>query len=134
VARGVDIEVVNPMTMDFYDGVSGTRMGERSIAALQKVQAQLKVLYPGRPDAQLWGMVAATPMIGQNDDQREVFTLDDARALVAFANQQHLARLSFWAVNRDNAGCPGNKTADASCSGVSQKLYEFTQIFQGFTG
>jgi hypothetical protein len=134
LARGVEIDVVNPMTMDFYDGTSGDRMGERSIEALRKVHGQLKVLYPGRTDAQLWGMLAATPMIGQNDDQREVFTLDDARKLVAFANQQHMARLTFWATSRDNGGCPGKKVADATCSGISQQQYEFTRIFQGFTG
>jgi hypothetical protein len=134
LARGVEIDVVNPMTMDFYDGVSGDRMGDRSIEALRKVHGQLKGLYLGRTDAQLWGMLAATPMIGQNDDQREVFTLADARKVVAFANQQHMARLSFWATSRDNGGCPGKKVADATCSGISQQLYEFTRIFQGFTG
>lgn len=134
LARGVEIDVVNPMTMDFYDGVSGDRMGDRSIEALRKVHAQLKGLYPSRTDAQLWGMLAATPMIGQNDDQREVFTLDDARKVVAFANQQHMARLTFWATSRDNGGCPGKKVADATCSGINQQHYEFTRIFQGFTG
>jgi len=134
LTRGVEIDVVNPMTMDFYDGVSGDRMGERSIEALRKVHGQLKGLYPGRSDAQLWGMLAATPMIGQNDDQREVFALGDARKLVAFANQQHLARLTFWATSRDNGGCPGKKTADATCSGIVQQQYEFIRIFQDFTG
>jgi hypothetical protein len=134
VARGVQIDVVNPMTMDFYDGVSGSQMGQRSIATLEKVHAQLKQLYPGRTDAQVWGMIGDAPMIGQNDAPPEVFTLADARSLVAFANEKHIARLSFWSTSRDNGGCPGKQQADAGCSGIAQSAYEFTRIFPGFTG
>ena len=131
--RGVEIDVVNPMTMDFYDGTSGGRMGAASIEALRRVQAQLKVLYPTRTDAQLWNMIAATPMIGQNDDPTEVFTLADAQQLLAFAQQQHMARLSFWAVNRD-LGCPANPQPSGSCSGINQQPYAFSAIFKQFTG
>jgi chitinase len=129
--RGVEIDVVNPMTMDFYDGVSGSAMGAASIQALRSVHAQLKTLYPARTDAQLWGMLAATPMIGQNDNPQEVFTLADAQLLVDFARTQGMARLSFWATSRDNGGCPGQTTASASCSGVSQAPYAFSSIFKG---
>jgi hypothetical protein len=97
------------------------------------VQAQLKVLDPGRTDAQLWNMIAATPMIGQNDDPTEVFTLADAQQLLAFAQQQHMARLSFWAVNRD-LSCPANPQPSPSCSGVPQQPYAFSAIFKQFTG
>jgi len=129
--RGVELDVVNPMTMDFYDGVSGNRMGAASIQALRSVHAQLKTLYPARTDAQLWGMLAATPMIGQNDNPQEVFTLADARLLIDFARAQGMARLSFWATSRDNGGCPGQTTASASCSGISQTPYAFSSIFKG---
>jgi len=132
VARGLEFEVVNPMTMDYYDGVSGSRMGQASIDALKKVQGQLKVLLPGRSDAQLWAMLAATPMIGQNDDPTEKFTLADAQLLLAFAQQQHMARLSFWAINRD-FGC-ATGTLSGTCSGITQPNYGFSNIFRQFTG
>jgi hypothetical protein len=132
VARGLTFEVVNPMTMDYYDGVSGSRMGQASIDALSKVEGQLKVLLPGRSDAQLWAMIAATPMIGQNDDPTEKFTLADAQLLLTFAQQQHMARLSFWAINRD-FGC-ATGTLSGTCSGISQPNYGFSNIFRQFTG
>jgi hypothetical protein len=132
VARGLTFDVVNPMTMDYYDGVSGSQMGQASINALKKVEAQLKTLLPGRTDAQLWTMIAATPMIGQNDDPTEQFTLTDAQLLLAFAQQQHMARLSFWAINRD-FGCAAG-TVSGTCSGISEPNYGFSNIFRQFTG
>jgi len=132
VARGLTFDVVNPMTMDYYDGVSGNQMGQASINALKVVEGQLKVLLPGRSDAQLWSMIAATPMIGQNDDPTEKFTLADAQLLLTFAQQQHMARLSFWAINRD-FGCAVG-TVSGTCSGISQANYAFSTVFRQFTG
>jgi hypothetical protein len=132
VARGLTFDVVNPMTMDYYDGVSGNQMGQASINALKTVEVQLKTLLPGRSDAQLWSMIAATPMIGQNDDPTEKFTLADAQLLLTFAQQQHMARLSFWAINRD-FGCAVG-TVSGTCSGISQSNYGFSNIFRQFTG
>ncbi len=40
-------------------------------------------------------------MIGQNDIADEVFGLDDAHQLVAFAELHHLGRVSMWSANRD---------------------------------
>jgi hypothetical protein len=132
VARGVTVEVVNPMIMDYYDGVSGNQMGQRSILALQKVVAQLRSIYPGRSDAQLWSMMAATAMIGQNDNPTEVFTLQNAQEVLAFARQQGMARLTFWSLGRDNGGCAGNTTANWQCSGISQNQWDFSNIFDQF--
>lgn len=73
-------------------------------------------------------------MIGQNDIPAEVFTLADARTVVDFAKQNHLGRLAFWSIGRDNGGCPGQSTASPSCSGISQQQYEFTGIFKQFSG
>ncbi|MGP3983044.1 discoidin domain-containing protein [Streptomyces sp. KR80] len=133
-AHGVEIGLVNPMTMDYYDGVSGDQMGARSIKALQAVFGQVKNLLPGKTDAEYWKLIGATPMIGQNDNRSEVFTLDDARKVVDFARTNHLGRLHFWSIGRDNGGCPGQKEASPTCSGISQQRYEFTGIFKQFTG
>jgi hypothetical protein len=133
VRRGVSIDVVNLMTMDYYDGVSGSRMGAASIEALRKVETQLKALYPTRTDAQLWAMIGATPMIGQNDNPTEKFTLADAQQLLAFAQQQHMARLSYWAINRD-FGCTTGPQPSGTCSGIAQPAYGFSNIFRQFMG
>jgi hypothetical protein len=131
-AAGVEPEVINPMTMDYYDGVSGSKMGARSVQALQKVFGQVKALWPGKTDAQYWAMIGATPMIGQNDNPTEVFTLNDARTVLSFAKQQGMARLAFWSLGRDNGGCPGNTTANWQCSGIAQAQWDFSRIFGEF--
>ena len=69
---------------------------------------------------------------GQNDDPTEKFTLADAQLLLTFAQQHHMARLSFWAINRD-FGCAAG-TLSGTCSGISQSNYAFSNIFRQFTG
>ena len=127
-AAGVTIDMVNPMIMDYHDGASQGRMGARSIQALELAQAQLKALLPGRSDRDYWGMMSATPMLGQNDVAEEVFTLDDARLVARFAVEKGMGRLSFWSLARDNGSCPGEK-AKNSCSGLDQPQWAFSRIF-----
>ena len=52
-------------------------------------------------------------------DQNETVTVADFRTILAYAQQHHLARLTFWSVNRDRP-CTGGP-AD-TCSGVGQRL------------
>lgn len=129
---GLDFEVVNPMIMDYRDGTSGPEMGPRSILALEKGESQLQSLLPGRTDAQYWSMMAATAMIGQNDAEPEIFTLEDARKLVAFAQLKGMARLSFWSVDRDNGTCAGAQIANPACSGIPQETWAFSRIFGAY--
>ncbi|TJZ73034.1 carbohydrate-binding protein [Chitiniphilus eburneus] len=129
---GVEVSLVNPMIMDYYDGVSGNQMGARSILALQKVHAQIKNLWPGKTDAQYWGMLSATAMIGQNDTPVEVFTLADARLVRDFARQQGMGMLTFWSLGRDNGNCAGSTVANWQCSGIVQNQWDFSRIFMDF--
>ncbi|WP_157670151.1 carbohydrate-binding protein [Chitinibacter sp. GC72] len=131
-AAGVEVDVVNPMVMDFYDGVSGTQMGNRSVLALQNVFNQVKTLWPGKTDAQYWAMMGATAMIGQNDTPAEIFTLNDAQILTNFAQQKGMGRLAFWSLGRDNGNCAGNSTANWQCSGIAQQNWAFSNIFGTF--
>jgi chitinase len=73
-------------------------------------------------------MLGATPMIGQNDVSTEVFTLDDAKTLVAFAKTYKIGLVSFWAINRDQP-CPYKDLG--VCSEVNLTKYAFTKVFQG---
>ncbi|WP_255992308.1 carbohydrate-binding protein [Chitinolyticbacter albus] len=131
-AAGVEVGIVNPMIMDYYDGVSGNQMGARSIQALQGVHGQIKALWPGKTDAQYWGMMSATAMIGQNDTPAEVFTLADARQVRDFGKQQGMAMMAFWSLGRDNGNCAGNSTANWQCSGIAQAQWDFSKIFNAF--
>ncbi|MDQ0938965.1 hypothetical protein [Streptomyces sp. V1I1] len=47
------------------------------------------------------------------------------------AGRRHLARLTFWSVNRDSP-CTGGG-ADI-CSGISQQPWDFTRVFAQYTG
>jgi hypothetical protein len=129
---GVTVALVNPMIMNFYDGVSGRQMGARSIQSLQKVQGQLQQIWPGKTESQYWAMIGATAMIGQNDSPSEVFTLADAAQVRDFARQKGMSMLSFWSLGRDNGNCPGNPTANWQCSGISQGTWDFSRAFNSF--
>ena len=56
----------------------------------------------------------------------------DFTTILSYAQSHHIARLTFWSVNRDRQ-C-GSGGASDSCSGVSQSPYAFTKIFAQFTG
>ena len=136
LAAGVKLSGVNVMTMNFgASRTEGQTMYEASAVALEAAFQQLSGSYQraGRPltPAQLWSHLGATPMIGQNDLQGEIFTLDDAARLVAFAGQRELGRLSIWSANRDNACGVHQDSARASntCTGVEQAEAAFGLVF-----
>lgn len=128
---GVKIDVVNLMTMDYYQGDQD--MGQAAIDAGTATLAQLQGVDSGYG----YGNIGVTPMIGTNDDG-STFTLDNARSLVDWAGGEHVARLSFWSVNRDQscssvAGGVG-PNASSTCSGVSQSPLDFTKAFLAYGG
>jgi chitinase len=124
---GVSLDLVNVMAMDYYRNGD---YGDFAVQAANSTFAQVKSLYPARTDAQVWKMVAVTPMLGQNDDGR-VFDQADARQLVTFAGSRHLGMLSFWETTRDRNACTG---ALYRCTNIPQQPYEFSRIFAGYTG
>jgi hypothetical protein len=125
---GVNLDLVNIMAMDYYQGAGD--QGAKAISAAKATQAQLKSLY-GLSDAAAWKKVGVTPMIGVNDSQNEIFYQKDAKALVAFAKTVHVGMLSFWEAGRDANACTG---ALYKCTNVPQAKYEFAKIFAGYTG
>jgi hypothetical protein len=126
-AKGLKVHSVNVMTMDFGAHFStGRRMSDVSIASAIKAHEQCQAI-----DAAI--QIGLTPMIGQNDQHGEIFTQEDARALMKWAQAQPwICSLSFWASNRD-AGKPGKKGTGNHTSGIEQKPWEFTSIFEPFT-
>jgi Glycosyl hydrolases family 18 len=128
VQAGVQISHVNLMTMDYGGYYSdGKAMGDLAISALTDANAQLRGVLPALTEAQAYGMLGATPMIGQNDVQSEVFTLADAQSLTAFAKQKHLGLVAFWAINRDQPGAGSL----ALYSGVNGGNFDFHHVFKG---
>ncbi len=129
VANGVNVGIVNPMTMDYG---STKEWGDSVIAAAQTVETQMAQIWPTRTTAQLYAMLGVTPMIGRNDTG-PIFSIADAQKLVTWANQNHVGLLAFWSVGRDNGGCPGGGVSP-TCSSISQSTFQFTSIFAGYTG
>jgi hypothetical protein len=127
VLKGLKVHSANVMTMDFGAHFSkGKKMSDVSIASALKAHDQCQAI---SPDIQ----IGLTPMIGQNDEPTEVFTQDDAITLEHWAEgQPWICSLSFWASNRD-AGHLGKNKTDNDTSGIPQKPWEYTTIFEPFT-
>jgi chitinase len=90
-SKGVKVSVVNLMTMDFGDGENALN---DSISAAKATASQLASLY-GISTSAAYGMIGLTPIAGKNDDD-EVFSQSDAKALETFAASNGVAELSFW--------------------------------------
>ncbi len=132
--NGVNIRVVNIMVMDYYSkNAPGNQMGQNAIKAANSTYKQLHALYPSKSASELWEMLGLTPMIGMNDDHKEIFTLDDAQTVLNFAQQQNITLLSFWDVQRDHQCDHGQKPPN-NCTGVKQEPYQYDQTFAPFTG
>jgi chitinase len=127
-SRGLNV-TVNPMLMDF--GFSGD-WGTAIISAANATLGQMRQIWPSKSDADLKRMLGLTPMIGKNDTGPTT-TQAIARQVLSYAQSNHVGSIGFWSVGRDNGGCP-NGSVVATCSGISQSTYEFTNIFKGFTG
>ncbi|MET4638285.1 chitinase [Mycetocola sp. 2940] len=140
---GVDLAGVNVMTMDYGSSrAEGDTQAEASIKALTSAHRQIRGLYARAgtelTDATVWSKIGATPMIGQNDVPDEVFDLDDAKALNAFAVEKKIGRMSMWSLNRDKT-CGSNyvdlKRVSDSCSGIKQGDIKFADLLaSGFSG
>ncbi|MER5889008.1 glycosyl hydrolase family 18 protein [Streptomyces sp. NPDC001941] len=129
---GARVDVVNIMTFDYYDGATHNMANDTKTAATG-LHDQLAGLYPTKTDAELWGMVGVTEMPGIDDyGPAETFTTADAPAVYDWAVSKGLNTLSFWALQRDNGGCPGTGGSD-SCSGIAQDTWYFTHTFAPFS-
>jgi chitinase len=139
LAAGVDLAGVNVMAMDF--GTQEANMAGAVHASLVAAHGQLESLFRryglGDSAAGVWNRMGVTVMIGQNDTAGEIFTLGDARQLVAFVKAQHIRRVSMWSLNRD-AQCGSSFAVvgvhSNTCSGTDQGTLEFARTFASFTG
>lgn len=122
--RGLDIDLVNIMTMDYGPDFD---MGETAIRAAKGLHEQLAEIWPGKSDEQLWAMEGNTPMVGVNDAVNEVFSTADATELAAFADETGIRILSYWSLGRDRP-CPELGALAEECSGTAQDAGDFARI------
>ncbi|MFJ9382076.1 chitinase, partial [Streptomyces sp. NPDC101455] len=98
-SKGVKVNLVNIMTMDFGDGENALN---DALSAAKGTAAQLASLY-GISTAQAYGRMGLTPIAGQNDDD-ENFTQANATTLESFAATNGVQELSFWEVDGYDKG------------------------------
>ncbi|GGM27129.1 carbohydrate-binding protein [Dactylosporangium sucinum] len=128
-AAGLDNDGWTIMPFDF-GGHTGT-MGAASVSAADGLKNAVKSAY-GYSDAAAYTKIGISSMNGKTDEADETVTLADFQTILAYAQQHHIARLTFWSINRDRA-CGAGSDAD-SCSGVSQAPYAYTKILVQYTG
>ncbi|MEU1185036.1 carbohydrate binding domain-containing protein [Streptomyces sp. NPDC005820] len=124
---GADIDVFTIMPFDFG---GGSDMYGNTVNATEGLKAKLKSTF-GWDDATAYAHIGISGMNGLSD-QQENTTPAIWTSIRDWANAHHIARLAYWAVNRDRS-CPGGGVV-SNCSGISQSTWQFTSITAGFTG
>jgi hypothetical protein len=117
--------------MPFDFGGGSTNMATLTQQAEEGLKGRLKSAY-GYTDDTAYRHMGISSMNGKTDDG-ETVRLQDFKTMLTYAQQHHLARFTFWAVNRDRA-CGGSNNDGDSCGGISQSQYDFTKVVGQFHG
>ncbi|MFF2523344.1 ricin-type beta-trefoil lectin domain protein [Streptomyces liangshanensis] len=128
-AAGLTVDSWTIMPFDF--GGAGQNMGTLTLRAAEGLKTAVKNAY-GYSDDTTYRRIGISSMNGITD-VNETVTVADFRTILAYAQQHHLARLTFWSANRDRP-CPGAYPNDDTCSGVSQQAWDFTRTFAQYAG
>ncbi|POX42693.1 chitinase [Streptomyces sp. Ru73] len=127
---GLEVDGWTIMPFDFGDA-GGQDMGELTEKAAEGLKNTVKTAY-GYSDDAAYRHSGISSMNGITDADERV-TTKNFEAIRAYAQEHHLARLTYWSANRDRP-CPGAYPNDDTCSGVDQEPWQFAKIFAGYTG
>jgi Ricin-type beta-trefoil lectin domain len=126
-ASGLTVDAWTIMPFDF--GGNGQNMGTLTVQATEGLKNVLKAGY-GYTDDQAYRHAGISSMNGVTD-VGETVTVANFQTMLAYAQQHHLARFTFWSANRDRP-CTGGG-AD-TCSGIAQNAWDFTRIIAQYHG
>jgi len=130
VKKGVKVHSANIMVMYFGKKFinKGESEGELGIDSAKKTHEQLQQIDPAI-------QVGLCPCLGNNGSKDEVFTLDDAKTLKAFADKTPwVCSLHYWSINDDAARSRKKKTVTNSVTVTNTpQPWAFAKIFQTFT-
>ena len=73
-------------------------------------------------------------MMNGRSDSGEYFYQSDFQTVLTYAENNHLARYTFWDANRDVQCASNNGTTSSSCSSVTQNAWDFTKYTTMFAG
>jgi hypothetical protein len=107
-------------------------MGRTSIEATEGLARDLAAAYHVSL-AEALRRSGISSMNGATDEADETVSVENFRAMLAFAQANHLARLAFWSINRDRECGGANQTPDA-CSAIAQQPYAFTDVNAEYHG
>ncbi len=124
---GVDIELINSMTMCYGYGVASNEdYGDASVRAMENANKQLVEIYKNRgiplSEAEAYKKMGATVSLGFESSLYPTFTPEMASKVAEHAKQKSYGMLSFWSVGRD-AKLQENK-------GITQKHEFLDQMYQ----
>lgn len=141
LAAGVDLAGVNVMAMDFGVPEAARDMRGAILDAVAATRGQISALFAQANvrlnSEHLWRKLGVTVMIGQNDVRAERVTVADARAVVRYATEHGVGRVSMWSLNRDErCGVTFAVVGTLSnlCSGVTQRTLQFAETFSRLRG
>jgi chitinase len=112
-AKGVKVNMINLMVMDFYDGQP---VINDALSAARNAANQIASLF-GISTSAAYAKMGLTPIAGRNDDGA-VFSQSDAQTLESFAAQNGVQELAFWEVDGYDKGTG----------------YAYSRIFNQLTG
>ncbi len=116
--------------MPFDFGAARTDMGHASVRAVEGLARDLVSAY-AISEADAFEHAGISSMNGHTDEASETVSLEDLQTMLAFARERHLARLTFWAVNRDRS-CGG--APEEECDGIAQEALAFTSAIAEYHG
>ncbi|MFG2039616.1 ricin-type beta-trefoil lectin domain protein [Dactylosporangium sp. NPDC048998] len=128
-ASGLTVDAWTIMPFDF--GAAGQNMGNLTIQAAEGLKNVIKNGYHYTDD-QAYRHAGISSMNGITD-AGETVTVADFRTMLAYAQQHHIARFTFWSANRDRP-CNGGGTGADTCSGVSQAAWDYTRVIAQYQG
>ena len=123
-ARQKHIAVAAYTIMPFDDDFHGAAAQQ---VALTDFNAQLKRIFGWSAD-DAWQHEGVSQMNGEADPA-EYFSESDFASNLSFAEKHHMARYTYWSINRDRECSPPGNSGQVStdCSSVAQSTYAFTR-------
>jgi hypothetical protein len=125
-ALNANIDVFTQMPFDF----GGSDMYANTVSATEGLKNALKTAN-GWSDDTAYRHMGISGMNGISD-QHETTSLATWTQIRDWAAARHLARFTFWSVNRDRP-CPGGSVAN-DCSGTDTAAWSYTRVTAGYSG
>lgn len=129
-AKSLGFTPANYSIMPFDGGFAG---GSSQVSALEAFHTILATTF-GWDSATAYAHEGVSLMNGRSD-AAEYFRQADFQTVLDYATSHHLARYTYWSVNRDRqCADPNQSTTSGTCSSVPQAAWEFTAYTARFAG